>query len=112
MMGLTMVSRPTIPHLRMVASIIEFRCANIIRVRKLLELDIEDLYLAKSQKTRDRICADIYNKLDYIETLLSKNIDDIMSMEIMEMDGLDREEKKPFSVSDIVKQDEYTHYIQ
>lgn len=108
------VSRPTIPHLRMVASIIEFRCNNIARVKKLLELDIADLYSAKSQKTRDRICGDIYNKLDYVETLLSKNIDDIMSVEIMEMDGLSRNDNKKelFSITDIIKEDEYTHYIQ
>jgi len=106
------MTKPTLEHLKMVASIIEFRCNNILKVREMLEADILELYKTRSQRTRDKICGDIYVKLEYIETLLSKNIDDVMSVEIMDMDSMDKEKSAPFKLSDIVKDDEYTHYIQ
>jgi len=98
-------------YLKTIASIIEYRCNNILKVREMLEQDIKDLHTSKSQRTRDAICGDIYNKIEYIETLLSKNIDDIMSVEIIEMDRI----FKPRPVSELssnMKNDDYSHYIQ
>ena len=106
------MSKPTLEHLKMVASIIEFRCNNIKKVKELLELDIANLYSSRSQKIRDKICLDIYTKLEYIEILLSKNVDDIMSLEIMDIDS-NSEKEKPFKLSELLKEDEkYTDYIQ
>lgn len=104
------MSKPTLDQLKMVASIIEYRCDNIRKVKDLLEIDITELYAAKSQRTRDAICADIYNKLEYIETLLSKNIDDIMSMEIMDIDSMERE-TKPLDINNLLTNDGCS-YIQ
>src|SRR4030042_3380435 len=102
----TEMSKPTIEHLRMVASIIEYRCDNVRRVRELLEADINDLYSSRSQRVRDKICGDIYTKIEYIEILLSKNIDDIMSLEIMDLDSItDKDKSKSFNFSELIKDD-------
>ena len=74
-------------HLKVISSIIEFRCNNILKTHKLLEEDLRALYLSKSRRSQDKICEDIYIKLEYIEILLSKCIDDVMTVEIMEMDN-------------------------
>jgi len=73
-------------HLKVIASIIEYRCANILKTNKLLEENIVSLYLSKNKHTQDKICEDIYTKMEYIEILLSKIIDDVMTVEIMELD--------------------------
>jgi len=73
-------------HLKIVASIIEFRCVNILKTQNLLRGDMEALYQAKSKRSQDKICENIYIKLEYIEILLSKIIDDVMTVEIIELD--------------------------
>ena len=75
-----------IDHLKVIASIIEYRCVNILKTSKLLEEDIVALYLSKNKHTQDKICEDIYTKMEYMEILLSKIIDDVMTVEIMEID--------------------------
>jgi len=76
-------------HLKTLSSIIEYRCDNLKRSHKLLSKDIENLYIAKSKRTQDKICMNIAIKMDYIEILLSKIIDDIMLIEIIEWDHND-----------------------
>lgn len=77
-----------IEHLKVIASIIEYRCVNILKTSKLLEEDIVALYLSKNQHSQDKICEDIYSKMEYMEILLSKIIDDVMTVEIMELDKI------------------------
>jgi len=101
-----------IEYLKTIAAIIEFRCENILKVRNMLEKDIAELHITKSQRSRDMVCSDIYNKIEYIETLLSKNIDDIMSVEIIEMDKLFKNKPNLSELALSMKDDDYAHYIQ
>jgi len=75
-------------HLKIIASIIEYRIINMLRTQKLMEDDIKALYLTKSKRSQNKICENIYTKMEYMEILLSKIIDDVMSVEIIEMDKL------------------------
>lgn len=75
-------------HLKIIASIIEYRIINMLRTQKLMEDDIKALYITKSKRSQNRICENIYTKMEYMEILLSKIIDDVMSVEIIEMDKL------------------------
>jgi|WetSurMetagenome_2_1015567.scaffolds.fasta_scaffold13354_5 hypothetical protein len=111
MMMVVLMSTSDSEYLKTVASIIEYRCNNILKVREMLEEDIKELHKSRNQRTRDVICGNIYNKIEYIEILLSKNIDDIMSVEIIEMDKLFK--IKPMSeLVSHMKPDDYSHYIQ
>jgi hypothetical protein len=101
-----------IDHLKTVARIIEFRSANILRVRKLLEQDIREMWTIKNRRYRERMCSNIYDKLDYIETLLSKNVDDIMSIEIMELDNQAYKLNEPVTALKQLQKDSHVHYIQ
>lgn len=94
--------------IKILSSIIEYRCDNILETRKLLEKCIDDLHHAKSKRSQDKICLDISIKMDYIEILLSKIIDDIMSVEIIELD------KHSVQLPEIssCKLDDGTHYYQ
>jgi hypothetical protein len=74
-------------HLNILSSIIEYRCDNLKRTYKLLSKDLDNLYKAKSKRTQDKICINIAIKMDYIEILLSKIIDDVMLIEIIEWDN-------------------------
>jgi len=111
-MDVMMMDRSDIEYLRKIASIIEFRCNNISHVKDMLESDIKELHASKSERSRDLICTNIYNKIEYIETLLSKNIDDIMSVEIIEMDKMSKKAKPVSEFSMGMKTDDYSHYIQ
>ena len=75
-------------HLKVLASIIEYRVINMLRTQKLMTKDIEALFLSKSKRNQDKICEDIYIKMEYLEILLSKIIDDVMSVEIIELDKM------------------------
>lgn len=89
--------------IKLIASLIEFRCANILITRKLIEDDVEVLYRSKNKKVRERVCLDIYNKLDYIDILLSKNIDDIMALEILFI-------YKDDEMNECTKHDQFVYY--
>lgn len=112
MMDVMMAVNNNTEYLKTIASIIEFRCENILKVRNMLAKDIEELHTTRSQRSRDRVCGDIYNKIEYIETLLSKNIDDIMSVEIIEMDKLFKNKPNMSELALNMKADDYSHYIQ
>lgn len=91
-------------YLKSLASIIEFRCNNISETLISLESDIKLLHESENDASRDKICENIYLKMEYIEILLSKNIDDVMSAEIMEMD------KNSFDIN--YGKDNGDHYYQ
>jgi len=111
MMMVVPMSTNNSEYLKTISSIIEYRCNNILKVREMLEEDIKELHKSRNQRTRDMICGNIYNKIEYIEILLSKNIDDIMSVEIIEMDKMCK--TKPISeITSHMKPDDYSHYIQ
>jgi hypothetical protein len=93
-------------HLKLLATIIEYRCNNILKTKKLLEKDINKLYQSKNKRLQDKICLDIAIKMDYIEILLSKNIDDAMTYEIFELD------KNYPPELPIVSNDDGNHYYQ
>ena len=75
-------------HLKTIASIIEYRVTNMLRTQSLISKDIDALYLSKSKRSQDKVCENIYIKMEYIEILLSKIIDDVMSVEIIEFDKM------------------------
>jgi hypothetical protein len=97
-------------NLKSLASIIEYRCENMMKTKKLLEKDIDTLFHTKSKRTRDKICLDIAIKMEYIEILLSKNIDDVMSIEIIELDK--SVVSLPIDVISQTKKDDGNHYFQ
>jgi hypothetical protein len=86
MMGVIVITELEDNYLKSLASIIEFRCNNISETLISLESDIKLLHESENDASRDKICENIYLKMEYIEILLSKNIDDVMSAEIVEMD--------------------------
>lgn len=91
-------------NLKSLADIIEHRCLNLQLSQQLLSDDLSKLYTTKSKRSRDKICLNIAIKMDFIEILLSKIIDDIMLLEIIEYDntlGTSAPQQK---------KDEYLHY--
>jgi hypothetical protein len=89
-------------HLILLASIIEYRCDKLKQSYKLLSRDLDNLYKAKSKRVQDKICLNIAIKMDFIEILLSKIIDDITLIEIIEYDK--NNQLKP------IKKDDGMHY--
>jgi hypothetical protein len=73
-------------HIKLLASIIDFRCEKLKQSYKLLSADLENLYKSHSKRSQDKICLNIAIKMDFIEILLSKIIDDITLIEIIEYD--------------------------
>lgn len=100
---MTMTNLTDLDNLKSLADIIEHRCLNLQLSQQLLSDDLDKLYAAKSKRSRDKICLNIAIKMDFIEILLSKIIDDIMLLEILEYDS------NTIS-STPQKKDEYMHY--
>lgn len=74
--------------LKSLSAIIEYRCDKLKKSQQLLTKDLEELYHAKSKRAQDKICLNISIKMDFIEILLSKIVDDIMLIELIELDNL------------------------
>lgn len=96
--------------IKLSGSIIEYRTKNLKRVMVLLNNDMKKLYSTKNKHSRNMICDDIYTKLEFMEILLSKNIDDVVSLELMAQDDIvhktDHDSTQPMIYH------EENHYIQ
>jgi hypothetical protein len=89
MMGMIILTEDINETIKDVASIIEYRCNNLLKTKSLLEQDMKELHNAQSVRTREKICENIYIKIEYLEILLSKCIDDIITLEIIELDNIE-----------------------
>jgi DNA helicase IV len=81
---------PTTDHIKLVASIIEYRTRKIKDTQSLLKRDINKLQKTKYKLNSYTVSLEIARKMEYIETLLSKNLDDAMTLELMRMNGLEK----------------------
>jgi KaiC/GvpD/RAD55 family RecA-like ATPase len=76
---------PTIEHIKLVASIIEYRTRKIRDTYNLLKRDIIKLRNIHHKREEYIQSLEIARKMEYVETLLSKNLDDAMTLELMRL---------------------------
>jgi myo-inositol catabolism protein IolC len=65
----------------LVSTMVYFRANQIEKHRKTLQKNIDRMYKAKTQKTRDAACDAIRTSIGKIEEMISKNIDDVNNFE-------------------------------
>jgi predicted YcjX-like family ATPase len=65
----------------LVSTMVHFRAGQIEKHRKLLQKNIDRMYKARTQKTRDAACEAIRKNIGAIEEMISKNIDDVNNFE-------------------------------
>lgn len=94
----TDVNNNNLKKAELVADIIDYRVKRIKRIKNMLYRDISKLSREKSDRNRKLISVDIAEKIDILETLISKNIDDVMSVEWLECSNQDKESDRKVKI--------------